>query len=237
MRVRIHDMGGSDTRLCRVDIEDATAGQYTIRVFAIHAQGVFDQSYSFNGTTYSTAPFFLPAKSTSGRVATSISIEVHVARLVNGLATDAHRFEMSYFLQPVEVRVEVPVPTPLPPGAFVPQYRTGQYLIRDFTKLNGIEQSIGGTYRTWDIDFIQVQTLSMAQAAQKCRDIAASSDPNLTLQYRLRSLPHEEWTARRDPTLNAALGEIARVIDFSVAEIQNKQKFSLANPHLLRVLP
>jgi hypothetical protein len=237
MRVRISDMGGSETRLCRLDIEDATAGQYTIRVFAIHAQGVLDQSYSFNGTTYSTAPFFLPTKNTSGRVTTSISIEAFVSRIAGGLAVENNRFEMSYFLQPVEVRVEVP--TPLPPGAIVPVRRNAQYLIRDFTKLNGIQKSAGGTYRVWDIDFISIQALSMAQAANKCRELvaAANADPTFSLQYRRRAVPNEEWTAQRDGTFNQAMGEIARVIDFAVEEVQNQQKFNLVNPQLLKVNP
>lgn len=237
MRVRIHDMGGSDTRLCRVDIEESTAGQHTVRVFAIHAQGVFDQSYSFNGTSYSTAPFSLPTKDQSGRVRSSLSVEAFVSRIVGGLAVESHRFEMSFSLQAVEIRVEVP--SPLPPGAIVPVRRTAQYLIRDFTKLNGIQKSAGGTYRVWDIDFISIQALSMAQAANKCRELvaAANADPTFSLQYRRRALPNEEWTAQRDGTFNQAMGEIARVIDFAVEEVQNQQKFNLVNPQLLKVNP
>jgi hypothetical protein len=32
------------------------------------------------------------------------------------------------------------------------------------------------------------------------------------------------------------MSEIARVIDFAVDEVQNKQKFNLVNPQLLRVV-
>jgi hypothetical protein len=237
MRVRISDMGGSDTRLCRLDIEDATTGQYNIRVFAIHARGVFDQTYSFNGANFSTPPFSLPTKDLNGRINTSISVEAFISRIAGGLAVENNRFEMSYFLQPVEVRVEVP--TPLPPGAIVPVRRNAQYLIRDFTKLNGIQKSAGGTYRVWDIDFISIQALSMAQAANKCRELvaAANADPTFSLQYRRRAVPNEEWTAQRDGTFNQAMGEIARVIDFAVEEVQNQQKFNLVNPQLLKVNP
>lgn len=121
---------------------------------------------------------------------------------------------------------------------YIPQHRTAQYLIRDFTKLNGIQKSAGGTYRTWDIDFISTQALSMAQAANKCRELvaAATADPTFSLQYRTRALSNEEWTAQRDATFNQAMSEIARVIDFAVDEVQNKQKFNLVNPQLLKVV-
>ncbi len=121
----------------------------------------------------------------------------------------------------------------------MPVRRNADYLIRDFTKLNGIQKSAGGTYRTWDIDFISIQALSMAQAANKCRELvaAANADPTFSLQYRRRALPNEEWTAQRDATFNQAMGEIARVIDFAVEEVQNQQKFNLVNPQLLRVNP
>jgi hypothetical protein len=124
-------------------------------------------------------------------------------------------------------------------NGYIPQRRNAQYLIRDFTKLNGIQKSAGGTYRVWDIDFISTQALSMAQAANKCRELvaAASADPNFSLQYRRRALPNEEWTAQRDATFNQAMGEIARVIDFAVEEVQNQQKFNLVNPQLLKVNP
>ena len=122
-------------------------------------------------------------------------------------------------------------------NGFIPQRRNAQYLIRDFTKLNGIQKSAGGTYRVWDIDFISTQALSMAQAANKCRELvaAANADPTFSLQYRRRALPNEEWTAQRDATFNQAMSEIARVIDFAVEEVQNQQKFNLVNPQLLRV--
>jgi hypothetical protein len=121
---------------------------------------------------------------------------------------------------------------------YIPQHRNAQYLIRDFTKLNGIQKSAGGNYRVWDIDFIQVQTLSMAQAANKCRELvqAANADPTFSLQYRTRALSNEEWTAQRDVTFNQAMSEIARVIDFAVDEVQQKQKFNLVNPQLLKVV-
>jgi hypothetical protein len=120
---------------------------------------------------------------------------------------------------------------------YIPQRREAQYLIRDFTKLNGIQKSAGGIYRTWDIDFISTQALSMAQAANKCRELvaAANADPGFSLQYRRRALPNEEWTAQRDATFNQAMSEIARVIDFAVEEVQQKQKFNLVNPQLLKV--
>jgi hypothetical protein len=121
---------------------------------------------------------------------------------------------------------------------YIPQRRNAQYLIRDFTKLNGIQKSAGGTYRVWDIDFISTQALSMAQAANKCRELvqAATADPTFSLQYRTRALSNEEWTAQRDATFNQAMSEIARVIDFAVDEVQNKQKFNLLNPQLLKVV-
>ena len=123
-------------------------------------------------------------------------------------------------------------------NGFIPRRRNAQYLIRDFTKLNGIQKSAGGTYRVWDIDFISTQALSMAQAANKCRELvqAANADPTFSLQYRTRALSSEEWTAQRDATFNQAMSEIARVIDFAVEEVQNQQKFSLVNPQLLRVV-
>lgn len=121
---------------------------------------------------------------------------------------------------------------------YIPLRREAQHLIRDFTKLNGIQKSAGGTYRTWDIDFISTQALSMAQAARKCRELAqaAQTDPNFSLQYRSRAIPNEEWTARRDATFNEAMSEIARVIEFAVEEVQNRQKFNLVNLKLLRVV-
>jgi hypothetical protein len=121
---------------------------------------------------------------------------------------------------------------------YIPQHRNAQYLIRDFTKLNGIQKSAGGTYRVWDIDFISTQALSMAQAANKCRELvaAATADPTFSLQYRTRALSNEEWTAQRDATFNQAMSEIAQVIDFAVDEVQNKQKFNLVNPQLLKVV-
>jgi hypothetical protein len=121
---------------------------------------------------------------------------------------------------------------------YIPQRRNAQYLIRDFTKLNGIQKSAGGNYRVWDIDFISTQALSMAQAANKCRELvaAATADPTFSLQYRTRALSNEEWTAQRDATFNQAMSEIARVIDFAVDEVQQKQKFNLVNPQLLKVV-
>jgi hypothetical protein len=238
MRVRISDMGGSDARLCRVDIEDAVAGgQYTMRIFAIHARGVFDQNYTFNGANFSTPPFSLPTKDLSGRITTSISVEAFVSRISGGLAVESNRFEMSYFLQAVEMRVEVPAP--LPPGAIVPQRRVGTYTIRDFTVLNAIYQAGAPKYFIKkDLDFINIQLLSIRQAVQKMEEVALAraQDPNITAIYRTRADKRKEYSARIDAGFVEYLQETTRIMRYAVDEVRYNQKFNLLSPTLVRDL-
>lgn len=65
-------------------------------------------------------------------------------------------------------------------SGFQPARRTGIYKLPDFVQLNSIERSAGGLYIQRDLDFVNVQTLSMAQAATKCRAIANATDPTRT---------------------------------------------------------
>jgi hypothetical protein len=118
---------------------------------------------------------------------------------------------------------------------FTPQHREGEFLIKDFTKLSGI-QKVDGRYKIFDIDFIDTQTRSMLQASRKCKAIRDSLDPNFSLTYRTKLARNEEYSARITPSMREAMGEIARVIDFAATEIRTVQKFDLTNTFLLRTL-
>jgi hypothetical protein len=282
MRVRISDMGGSETRLCRLDIEDASTGQYDIRVFAIHARGVFDQNYTFTGTSFSTPPFSLPTKDLNGRIRTSISVEAFVSRIVGGFAVENNRFEMSYFLQAVEtftaaefnaavqanvnavvanqVNSAVAAATaslnaqilalqqagngnlqPLINAGLIlqPQRRVGQYTIKDFTVLNAIYRAGAPTYFIKkDLDFINVQLLSIRQAVQKMYQVAVAKDNDLntTAIYRTRADKRKEYSAKIDDDFKEFLLESVRVMNYAVDEVRFNQKFNLPSPTLVRDL-
>lgn len=127
------------------------------------------------------------------------------------------------------------VQEPPPVIGFVPNSREGQYTIKDFTVLDGIHR-INGFYEKLDIDFINTQLLSMKQGANKMRRIAASTDPNFTIQFRPRTAREEVYSARRSQTFNEYLLECARVLDFAINEVQNNQKFNLDNVQFQRTI-
>ena len=57
-------------------------------------------------------------------------------------------------------------------GGFQAQLRTGDWRIKDFTVLTGIERLESGLFAVYDIDFVNTQLLSMKQGAEKMRRIA-----------------------------------------------------------------
>lgn len=121
-------------------------------------------------------------------------------------------------------------------SGFVPEEREGAYTIKDFTVLTGIERLQSGLFVVHDIDFVNTQLLSMLQGADKMRRIASGTDPNFTLQFRARSSRNEEYTARRGASFRACLNESARIIEFAVEEVRNKQRFDLQNVQFSRTI-
>lgn len=121
-------------------------------------------------------------------------------------------------------------------NGFVPEEREGAYTIKDFTVMTGIERLQSGLFVVHDIDFVNTQLLSMLQGANKMRRIASGTDPNFTLQFRPRSGRNDEYTARRGASFRACLNESARIIEFAVEEVRNKQKFMLENVQFSRTI-
>jgi hypothetical protein len=114
-------------------------------------------------------------------------------------------------------------------GGFMPAARTGAYTIKDFTLLNSIERLPNGNFKRRDLDFINMQLLSLGQAAVKMRELAASADPNLSLQFRARADKMTEYNSRKGGNFGDYLNESARIIEFAVNEIRNNQRFDLTN--------
>jgi hypothetical protein len=121
-------------------------------------------------------------------------------------------------------------------NGFVPEEREGAYTIKDFTVMTGIERLQSGLFVVHDIDFVNTQLLSMLQGANKMRRIASGTDPNFTLQFRPRSGRNDEYTARRGASFRACLNESARIIEFAVEEVRNKQRFMLENVQFSRTI-
>lgn len=101
--------------------------------------------------------------------------------------------------------------------------------IKDFTLLNSIERLPNGNFKRRDLDFINTQLLSLGQAAVKMRELAASADPNLSLQFRARTDKMTEYNSRKGGNFGDYLNESARIIEFAVNEIRNNQRFDLTN--------
>lgn len=123
------------------------------------------------------------------------------------------------------------LPSGLPIG-YIPLRGSGEYTVKSFPKLNMVALE-SGKFRVSDLDFINVQALSMAQAAAKARRIAALSDLSGTLIYQRAGI---EYAAQPAGRFTEAMTEIARVIEFAVEEVRNQQRFDLSNAELVRYL-
>lgn len=115
---------------------------------------------------------------------------------------------------------------------YVPLRGPGAYTVKSFPKLNMIAIE-AGRFRVSDLDFINVQALSMAQAAAKARRIAALTDLNGTLILQTGGI---ESAALPSGRFKDAMNEIARVIEFATEEVRNQQKFDVTNLELVRYL-
>ena len=119
-----------------------------------------------------------------------------------------------------------------PVSGYVPLRGPGAYTVKSFPKLNMIAIE-SGRFRVSDLDFINVQALSMAQAAAKARRIAALTDLNGTLILQTGGI---ESAALPSGRFKDAMNEIARVIEFATEEVRNQQKFDVTNLELVRYL-
>ena len=120
-----------------------------------------------------------------------------------------------------------------------PQRRTGAYTIRDFTVLNAIYQAGAPTlFVKRDLDFINIQLLSIRQAVQKMDEVALAraQDPNLTAIYRTRADKRKEYSARINADFVEYLQETTRIMRYAVDEVRYNQKFNLLSPTLVRDL-
>jgi hypothetical protein len=117
-------------------------------------------------------------------------------------------------------------------SGYLPLRGPGEYTVKSFPKMNMIAIE-SGKFRVTDLDFINVQALSMAQAARKARRIAELSDLSGTLIIQRAGV---ESAARPSGRFRDAMTEIARVIEFAVEEVRNQQKFDISNVELVRYL-
>jgi hypothetical protein len=120
-----------------------------------------------------------------------------------------------------------------------PQRRAGQYTIKDFTVLNAIYRAGAPTYFIKkDLDFINVQLLSIRQAVQKMYQVAVAKDNDLntTAIYRTRANKRKEYSAKIDDDFKEFLLESVRVMNYAIDEVRFNQKFNLPSPTLVRDL-
>ena len=119
-----------------------------------------------------------------------------------------------------------------PVNGYIPLRGPGAHTVKSFPKLNMIAIE-NGRFRVSDLDFINVQALSMSQAAAKARRIAALTDLSGTLILQSGGI---ESAARPAGRFKDAMNEIARVIEFATEEVRNQQKFDITNVELVRYL-
>jgi hypothetical protein len=120
-----------------------------------------------------------------------------------------------------------------------PERRVGNYTIKDFTVLNAIYRAGAPTYFIKkDLDFINVQLLSIRQAVQKMYQVAVAKDNdlNMTAIYRTRQDKRKEYSAKVDTSFVDFLYESVRVMNYAVDEVRFNQKFNLLSPTLVRDL-
>jgi hypothetical protein len=250
MRISIHDMGGNDARMCRVDLDEITeSALYTVRVMAPHGTGVYDQTTQFTGTSYSTPNFLLPTKRSNGQPISNLNIDVTVFG-----ANTVRRAASAWMLQGVDMfhqtQVDAAVAAavaaannlqPLINAGLIlqPQRRVGNYTIKDFTVLNAIYRAGSPTnFIKKDLDFINVQLLSIRQAVQKMYQVAVAkeNDLNATAIFRTRQDKRKEYAANIDDSFTEFLLESVRVMNYAVDEVRFNQKFNLPSPTLVRDL-
>ena len=121
----------------------------------------------------------------------------------------------------------------------MPKRRTGAYTIKDFTVLNAIYRTGNPPhFNKRDLDFIDVQMLSVQQAVRKMYQIgvAKQNDLNTSAIYRRRSNRLEEYSATMQDDMVEYLFECVRIMNYCVDEIRFKQFFNLNNPTLLRII-
>lgn len=118
-----------------------------------------------------------------------------------------------------------------------PKRRTGEWTIKDFNVLNTIYRE-AGLYKSRDVDFINIQLLSLRQGARKMREIADAyaNDPNMTTVFRKNWLRTDEWRASVNADFREYLLETSRMLDYVINEVRNNQKFNLLNPQFVRVV-
>lgn len=114
-----------------------------------------------------------------------------------------------------------------------PRRRAGTLNLRQFNVFNTIYRN-GGHYEKRDLDFIDVQLRSVAQAAQKCRTLILAGDPHTTAIYRTRANKTDEYGAHSTTEFRDYVSEIARIMDYAVAECRDRQKFILSNDFFIR---
>ena len=109
---------------------------------------------------------------------------------------------------------------------YVALHRSGAYTIRNFKKLNVLSFA-SGKYEQRGLDFVNIQTLSLLQAAKKCRSIALLPSPSVVFQT--PGAKNEMYATPVQPDFVDWANEVARVIEFCADEVRNLQKFSLTN--------
>jgi hypothetical protein len=121
----------------------------------------------------------------------------------------------------------------------LPKRRTGTYTIKDFTVLNAIYRTGNPTvFNKRDLDFIDVQMLSVQQAVRKMYQVgvAKQNDLNTSAIFRRRSNRLEEYSATMEDDMVEYLFECVRIMNYCVDEIRFRQSFNLNTPTLLRII-
>lgn len=121
-----------------------------------------------------------------------------------------------------------------PSVGFEAQHRAGAFTIKNFNKLNLVTTQ-HAKFEVVDLDFINIQTLSLVQAGLKCQAIAGYEKSKCSLISQRKGFKIEEAFSLTD-SAQAAFYEISRVAAFASNEIRNLQQFDLANREVLRNL-
>jgi hypothetical protein len=121
----------------------------------------------------------------------------------------------------------------------MPKRRMGAYTIKNFTVLNAIYRTGNPpVFNKRDLDFIDVQMLSVQQAVRKMYQIgvAKQNDLNTSAIFRRRSNRLEEYSSKIEDDFVEYLFECVRIMNYCVDEIRFKQSFNLNTPTLLRII-
>lgn len=116
-----------------------------------------------------------------------------------------------------------------------PKRRSGTQTLKDYNVFHAVFKQ-SGLYQKRDLDFINIQMLSVRQAVQKMRDVSSLINPSNTVSviHRSKLQRKSEFTAKMDNSFKEYLSECARIMEYAVDEIRNKQTFTINNPTFLR---